>query len=91
MDILFARQNSEEEEEEGQEREESAGAPFSEAGGADGGSRSWWLPYQEGDLLVAKMLAEYVSASTALKSLKCAARLLPCSALSAAADSARVL
>jgi hypothetical protein len=56
VDILFARQNSEEEEEEGQEeeREESAGAPFSEAGGADGGSRSRWLPYQEGDLLVAK-------------------------------------
>ena len=38
------------------------------------------------DVETAKVLAEYVSASTALKSLKCAARMLPCPALSAAAD-----
>ena len=47
---------------------------------------SWDLSQQGINVEIAKVLAEYVSASTALKSLKCAARLLPCSALSAAAD-----
>ena len=47
---------------------------------------SWDLSGQRIDVESAKVLAEYVSASTALKSLKCAARTLPCPALSAAAD-----
>ena len=47
---------------------------------------SWDLSEQGINVEIAKVLAEYVSASTALKSLKCAARMLPCPVLSAAAD-----
>ena len=47
---------------------------------------SWDLSGQGINVEIAKVLAEYVSASTALKSLKCAARMPPCPALSAAAD-----
>ena len=42
---------------------------------------SWDLSEQRINVEIAKVLAEYVSASTALKSLKCAARMLPCPAL----------
>ena len=47
---------------------------------------SWDLSNLGIKVEIAKVLAEYISASTALKSLKCAARMLPCPALSAAAD-----
>ena len=47
---------------------------------------SWDLRDQGIDVEIANVLAEYVSVSTALKSLKCAAHMLPCPALSAAAD-----
>ena len=52
---------------------------------------SWDLSQQGINVEIAKVLAEYVSASTALKSLKCAARMLPCPALSAAADTSSAM
>ena len=47
---------------------------------------SWDLSYQGINVEIAKVLAEYVSASKALKSLEFANRILPCPALSAPLD-----
>ena len=52
----------------------------------DNNFESWNLSVQGINVEIVKVLAEYISASTALKSLKYAARMLPCPALSAAAD-----
>ena len=52
---------------------------------------SWDLQNESINVEITKVLAEYVSASTALKSLECAAHMLPCSALSAAADTCSML